>query len=87
LARPLYATEPFGVELDTAVYAFDVNTIDLCLSVFAWAPFRSTKTGIKLRTLLELRANITSFILQGSHVVCQRRHHFHRRGIPSSECW
>lgn len=41
LARPLYATEPFGLELDAAVYAFDASTIDLCLSVFAWAPFRT----------------------------------------------
>ena len=62
LARPLYATEPFGVELDAAVYAFDASTIDLCLSVFAWAPFRSTKAAIKLHTLLDLRGNIPSFI-------------------------
>jgi hypothetical protein len=48
IARPLYATEPCGVELDAAVYAFDASTIDLCLSVFAWAPFRSTKAAIKL---------------------------------------
>jgi hypothetical protein len=45
IARPLYATEPFGVELEAAVYAFDASTIDLCLSVFAWAPFRSTKAA------------------------------------------
>jgi hypothetical protein len=62
LARPLYAKEPFGVELDAAVYAFDASTIDLCLSVFAWAPFRSTKAAIKLHTLLDLRGNIPSFI-------------------------
>jgi hypothetical protein len=62
IARPLYATEPFGVELDAAVYAFDASTIDLCLSVFAWAPFRSTKAAIKLHTLLDLRGNIPSFI-------------------------
>jgi hypothetical protein len=55
IARPLYAKEPFGVELDAAVYAFDASTIDLCLSVFAWAPFRSTKAAIKLHTLLDLR--------------------------------
>ena len=51
LARPLYATEPFGLALDAAVYAFDASTIDLCLSVFAWAPFRSTKAAIKLLTV------------------------------------
>ena len=62
LARPLYATEPFGLALDAAVYAFDASTIDLCLSVFAWAPFRSTKAAIKLHTLLDLRGNIPSFI-------------------------
>ena len=62
IARPLYATEPFGVELDAAVYAFDASTIDLCLLVFAWAPFRSTKAAIKLHTLLDLRGNIPSFI-------------------------
>jgi len=62
IARPLYAKEPFGVELDAAVYAFDASTIDLCLSVFAWAPFRSTKAAIKLHTLLDLRGNIPSFI-------------------------
>lgn len=62
LTRPLYATEPFGLELDAAVYAFNASTIDLCLSVFAWAPFRSTKAAIKLHTLLDLRGNIPSFI-------------------------
>ena len=62
LARPLYAKEPFGLELDAAVYAFDASTIDLCLSVFTWAPFRSTKAAIKLHTLLDLRGNIPSFI-------------------------
>jgi hypothetical protein len=62
IARPLYATEPFGLELDATVYAFDASTIDLCLSVFAWAPFRSTKAAIKLHTLLDLRGNIPSFI-------------------------
>ena len=55
LARPLYTKESFGLELDAAVYAFDASTIDLCLSVFAWAPFRSTKAAIKLHTLLDLR--------------------------------
>ena len=62
MARPLYATEPFGVELDAAVYAFDASTIDLCLTMFVWAPFRSTKAAIKLHTLLDLRGNIPSFI-------------------------
>src|SRR5258706_6521400 len=62
IARRLYIDEPFGVELKETVYALDSTTIDLCLSVFAWAPFRSTKAAIKLHTLLDLRGNIPSFI-------------------------
>jgi transposase len=62
MARPLYAQEPFGVELDAPVYAFDASTIDLCLLVFAWAPFRKAKAAIKLHTLLDLRGNIPTFI-------------------------
>ncbi len=62
MARRLYANEPFGVDLKDTVYALDATTIDLCLSVFPWAPFRSTKAAIKLHTLLDLRGNIPSFI-------------------------
>ena len=62
MARPLYANEPFDVDLDATVYAFDATTIDLCLSVYPWAPFRSTKAAIKLHTLLDLRGSIPSFI-------------------------
>ena len=62
IARRLYATEPFGVDLNNTVYALDASTIDLCLSVFPWAPFRSTKAAIKLHTLLDLRGNIPSFL-------------------------
>jgi hypothetical protein len=62
MARRLYADEPFGVDLKDTVYALDATTIDLCLSVFPWAPFRSTKAAIKLHTLLDLRGNIPSFI-------------------------
>jgi hypothetical protein len=62
MARRLYATEPFGVDLHDTVYALDASTIDLCLSVFPWAPFRSTKAAIKLHTLLDLRGNIPSFL-------------------------
>jgi Domain of unknown function (DUF4372)/Transposase DDE domain len=61
-ARRLYADEAFGVDLKDTVYALDATTIDLCLSVFPWAPFRSTKAAIKLHTLLDLRGNIPSFI-------------------------
>src|SRR5499426_4897417 len=62
MARRLYANEPFGVDLKDTVYALDATTIDLCLSVFPWAPFRSTKAAIKLHTLLDLRGNIPSFL-------------------------
>ena len=62
IARPLYADDPIGVDLDATVYAFDATTIDLCLSVYPWAPFRQTKAAIKLHTLLDLRGAIPSFI-------------------------
>src|SRR5439155_3030745 len=62
IARRLYAAESFGVDLNDTVYALDATTIDLCLSVFPWAPFRSTKAAIKLHTLLDLRGAIPTFI-------------------------
>src|SRR5271157_46827 len=62
IARRLYADDPLALELDETVYALDSTTIDLCLSVFPWAPFRSTKAAVKLHTLLDLRGNIPSFI-------------------------
>jgi hypothetical protein len=62
IARRLYLDEPFGVDLKETVYALDSTTIDLCLSVFPWAPFRSTKAAIKLHTLIDLRGNIPTFI-------------------------
>jgi hypothetical protein len=62
IARPLYAEEDLGLELDNTIYALDSSTIDLCLSVFPWALFRSTKSAVKLHTLLDLRGNIPTFI-------------------------
>lgn len=62
IARPLYRDEPFGVDLDHTVYALDTTTIDLCLSMFPWALFRTTKSAIKLHTLLDLRGNIPTFL-------------------------
>lgn len=62
IARPLYADEPLGLDLDATVYAFDATTIDLCLSVYPWAPFRRAKAAVKLHTLLDLRGSIPSFI-------------------------
>ena len=61
-ARTLYASERVLDDLDTTVYALDSSTIDLCLSLFDWAPFRTTKAAIKLHTLLDLRGAIPSFI-------------------------
>ena len=61
-ARALYAQEPSLLELDASVYALDSTTIDLCLSLFDWAPFRSTKAAIKLHTLLDLRGTIPAFL-------------------------
>jgi hypothetical protein len=61
-ARKLYADESLGLELSNTVYALDSTTIDLCLSLFPWAHFRSTKAAVKMHTLLDLRGNIPSFI-------------------------
>jgi hypothetical protein len=62
IARDLYANDSFGVDLANTVYALDSSTIDLCLSLFPWAPFRHTKAAVKLHTLLDLRGNIPTFI-------------------------
>jgi hypothetical protein len=61
-ARRLYAREPFGADLEQTVYALDSTTIDLCLSLFPWARFRSTKAAVKLHTLLDLRGPIPTMI-------------------------
>jgi hypothetical protein len=61
-ARQLYADEPLGAELEQTVYALDSTTIDLCLSLFPWAPFRRKKGAVKLHTLLDLRGSIPCFV-------------------------
>ncbi len=61
-ARELYIGDDFGVELEHTVYALDATTIDLCLALFPWAHFRTTKAAIKLHTLLNLRGDIPEFI-------------------------
>jgi hypothetical protein len=63
IARPLYVNESLGVDLEQSVYALDSTTIDLCLSLFPWAKFRTHKAGVKLHTLLDLHGNIPSMIL------------------------
>lgn len=62
IARPLYAGEAFGVELENAVYALDSTTIDLSLSLCPWAPFERSRGAIKLHTVLDLRGSIPTFI-------------------------
>ena len=62
IARPLYASDPIGVELDQSLYALDSTTIDLCLSLFPWARFRKHKAAVKMHTLLDLHGNIPTFI-------------------------
>ena len=61
-ARKLYVGDSLGFELENTAYALDSTTIDLCLSVFPWAPFRTTKAAVKVHTLLDLRGNIPMFI-------------------------
>jgi hypothetical protein len=62
IARPLYARDPMGVELQSSLYALDSTTIDLCLSLFPWAKFRKRKAAVKMHTLLDLHGNIPTFI-------------------------
>ena len=61
-ARKLYAQDDIGLDLANTVYALDSTTIDLCLSLFPWADFRSTKAAVKMHTLLDLRGSIPRFI-------------------------
>jgi hypothetical protein len=62
IARPLYARDPIGVDLEQSLYALDSTTIDLCLSLFPWAKFRRHKAAVKIHTLLDLHGNIPTFI-------------------------
>jgi hypothetical protein len=61
-ARKLYVDDGIGLDLDNTIYALDSTTIDLCLTLFPWADFRSTKSAVKMHTLLDLRGPIPSFI-------------------------
>ena len=60
--RPLYAEDPFRLDIDNMVYAFDSSTISLCLKLCPWAKFRTTKAGVKMHTLLDLRGNLPVYI-------------------------
>jgi Domain of unknown function (DUF4372)/Transposase DDE domain len=72
-ARSLHAGEELGLELDDTVYCLDSTTIDLCMSLFPWAPYRATKAAVKVHTLLDLRGSIPAFI----HVSDGRLHEIH----------
>ena len=80
-ARTLYASEDLGLELSNTVYALDSTTIDLCLSVFPWAHFRTTKAAVKMHTLLDLRGSIPSFI----HVSDGKLHDVHALDLLTPE--
>ena len=89
IARPMYAKEPLGFDLDNTVYALDSTTIDLCLSVFPWARFRARKAAIKIHTLLDLRGPIPTFIevsfgSEGEVSAAQNRGN--RRGVGTGHC-
>ena len=62
IAKDLYRNEPMGVEISDTVYALDSTTIDLCMSLFRWATFRTTKSAVKMHTLLDLRGSIPDCI-------------------------
>ena len=73
IARPLYADDTLGVDLDASLYALDSTTIDLCLALFPWAKFRRHKAAVKMHTLLDLHGNIPAFI----HVSDGKMHDVH----------
>lgn len=62
IARPLYAGDDLGLDLDKTVYALDSTTIDLCLSLFKWATFRQTKAAVKMHTLMELHSSLPVYV-------------------------
>ena len=62
MAQQMYRDEPLAIELQQPLYAFDSTTIDLCLSLFPWAEFRTTKAAVKMHTLIDLRGIIPTFV-------------------------
>lgn len=62
VARPMYAQDAIGVDLDSTIYALDSATIDLCLSLFPWTRFRARKGAVKMHTLLDIRGSIPTFV-------------------------
>src|ERR1022692_702019 len=80
IARPLYASDAMGVELDRSLYALDSTTIDLCLSLFPWAKFRQRKAAVKMHPLLDLHGNIPTFIRISDGKLHDERPRRHRHG-------
>ena len=80
-ARKLYASEDLGLDLTNTVYALDSTTIDMCMTMFPWAHFRSTKSAVKMHTLLDVRGSIPSFI----HVSDGKLHDVHALDLLTPE--
>jgi hypothetical protein len=62
IARPLYANDDIGIDLDNTIYALDSTTIDLCLTLFPWARFRANKAAVRIHTLIDLHGSIPVFV-------------------------
>lgn len=62
-ARKICTGNAFDVDVEGKVYAIDSTTIDLCLSVFWWAPFRKTKAAVKVHTQFDIKTQVPTFIL------------------------
>jgi len=84
IARALYASETLGVQLAQSVYAIDASTIDLCLSLFDWAPAANARAGVKVNTQLDLRGNIPSVVRITSTLVSDASFLDHLRLEPGS---
>lgn len=62
-AKTLYGDDnQLDIKLKGGIYALDSTVVDLCLSVFWWATFRTTKSAVKLHTLLDLKTSIPEYI-------------------------
>jgi len=80
-ARPLYADTELGLELNAALYALDSTIIDLCLSLFPWAPSQQSKAAVKVHTLLDVQSAIPAFI----HITTAHFHDSHVLDILTPE--
>jgi hypothetical protein len=79
IARPLYASDPLGVDLQHSLYALGSTTIDLCLALLPWAKIRKHKAAVKMHTLLDLHGNIPTFIRTSAGKL-----HDGERGAPAA---